>query len=72
MSEKARKEKRLYTLFLERNPPQQFLSTEDLVTSYAHQLEKRTAGKDWSIPFMIRDDEEPFELVACYSWGSII
>lgn len=65
------KEKLLYALFLQGNPPQIFQSSKDLVACYYEQLLSRKKTGDWTEPFLIHDDETG-RLVACYSWGTII
>jgi len=71
MSKETPKEKRLYAMFLAGNPPQQFVSNQDLVASYLEQLRARKRANDWNEPFTIVDDETG-AVVACYSWGSIL
>ena len=55
MTEQA--DQRLYLIFLHNQPPQQLVSSKDLVKSYLDQLEERAKKGDWWRPIQFTEDD---------------
>jgi hypothetical protein len=48
---------RLYLIFLHNQPPQQLMSSRDLVKDYLDQLKERAKKGDWWWPIQFTEDD---------------
>ena len=62
---------RVYVIFVKENPPQQIVSTTDLVQSFLQQWEEIQNDSAWN-RFIVFKDDETGEVVSAYTPYSII